>query len=271
MSKIGAALRIRQFEGLCDWLSQEERPLELQDFVDIQTLLHDGAGVVSRYDKLLSQFPTVVGMHGPFIGIDLANPDPDMSALVQKRICTAMEFGIQLGIDQMVIHSPFTYWHSLNSRNYKNIWPLLFAAVEKNLTPVLKLACEAGVCVVLENVEDAEPWIRKELVARLANENLAVSLDTGHGFIAQQSFNGDPLLDQVDVLGESLVHVHLNDNDGHADRHWNVGDGCICWAPIFSKFRKMKSHPRLILEIVEDFELIPEMIDGIRKRFGEDL
>ena len=201
----------------------------------------------------------------------MGNPDPEVSKIVQNRICSAMRFGIELGIDQIVVHSPFTYWHTLNSQNYNKIWPKLFAAVESNLIPVLKLASDSGVCVVLENVEDAEPWVRKELIKRVGSEHFGASLDTGHGHIASSRFRGAPLWDQIDILEDHLRHVHLHDNDGHADRHWNVGEGSIDWAPIFLKFRAMRARPRLILELVDRFELIPGMVSVIQQNYGDDL
>ncbi len=46
-----------------------------------------------------------------------------------------------------------------------------------------------------------------------------------------------------------LEHVHLQDADGHADRHWAIGEGTICWHAVFAALSKLESNPRLILEL----------------------
>jgi sugar phosphate isomerase/epimerase len=46
-----------------------------------------------------------------------------------------------------------------------------------------------------------------------------------------------------------LHHVHLQDSDGHADRHWNPGEGDIHWHSVFRALGRLGSDPRLILEV----------------------
>jgi sugar phosphate isomerase/epimerase len=46
-----------------------------------------------------------------------------------------------------------------------------------------------------------------------------------------------------------LTHVHLQDSDGFADRHWAPGQGNIPWAAVFGALGRLNSNPRLILEL----------------------
>ncbi|MCX7328327.1 MAG: TIM barrel protein, partial [Hyphomicrobiales bacterium] len=48
---------------------------------------------------------------------------------------------------------------------------------------------------------------------------------------------------------DMLHHVHLQDSDGHADRHWNPGEGDIQWHAVFRALGRLSSDPRLILEV----------------------
>jgi sugar phosphate isomerase/epimerase len=43
--------------------------------------------------------------------------------------------------------------------------------------------------------------------------------------------------------------VHLQDTDGHADRHWKPGEGNISWVEVFRALARLSSNPRLILEL----------------------
>ncbi|HMO08640.1 MAG TPA: TIM barrel protein, partial [Paracoccaceae bacterium] len=44
-------------------------------------------------------------------------------------------------------------------------------------------------------------------------------------------------------------HVHLQDTDGFADRHWHPGEGRLNWPAIFAVLRGLRTMPRLILEV----------------------
>lgn len=46
-----------------------------------------------------------------------------------------------------------------------------------------------------------------------------------------------------------LTHVHLQDTDGFADRHWAPGEGNIPWVAAFRALGRLTSNPRLILEL----------------------
>ena len=53
----------------------------------------------------------------------------------------------------------------------------------------------------------------------------------------------------VHAAGNHLDHVHLQDTDGHADRHWKPGDGTIRWSEVFRALGRLTVKPRLILEL----------------------
>jgi sugar phosphate isomerase/epimerase len=46
-----------------------------------------------------------------------------------------------------------------------------------------------------------------------------------------------------------LHHVHLQDAEGYADRHWVIGEGTIGWYAVFRALSQLQSAPRLILEL----------------------
>ena len=76
-----------------------------------------------------------------------------------------------------------------------------------------------------------------------------VSIDTGHANYAHLSTGGPPVDYYVHAAGELLDHVHLQDTDGYADRHWNPGEGNVPWREFFRALARLNGKPRLILEV----------------------
>ena len=68
---------------------------------------------------------------------------------------------------------------------------------------------------------------------------------------------GAPPVDRfVTAAGDLLAHIHLQDADGYADRHWAPGDGTVRWASIFRAVSTLTSNPRLILELRDHSEIL---------------
>jgi sugar phosphate isomerase/epimerase len=82
-----------------------------------------------------------------------------------------------------------------------------------------------------------------------------VSLDTGHANYAHLSTGGPPIDYYVHAAGDLLHHVHLQDTDGYADRHWNPGEGNVPWREVFRALGRLSSNPRLILEVIDKSSL----------------
>jgi sugar phosphate isomerase/epimerase len=128
---------------------------------------------------------------------------------------------------------------------------------------VLARAAETGCTVMLENIDDTDPAARVELVRRIGHPNLRVSLDTGHADLAHGRYGAPPVVDFVATAAGLLGHVHLQDADGYADRHWHPGDGRIPWRPVFAALADCAPQARLILEVRGDFARLPATVAGL--------
>lgn len=255
---IGAAVQLRDMETLGDWLRDGNRPIEMQDFIAPARITGDVSDIVAQYKKRLDGHTGPRGIHGPFLGLDLSNPDRAIRAIVQERLIRAVEIASELDADMMVIHSPFNFWHKLNYINYAKSRGNLMDACADCLTPVLARAADAGVTLVLENIEDTDPADRRDLMAALNHPNLALSVDTGHADLAHSNYGAPPVIDVLHHAGPALAHVHLQDVDGHADRHWHPGEGRINWQPVMDYLADMDQPARLILEVNSHMHRIPD-------------
>ncbi|MBW7056034.1 sugar phosphate isomerase/epimerase [Paracoccus bogoriensis] len=257
---LGVALTHPDFDGLRDWICAPGRAVEIQDFCALDAIRDVRDDLIAAWAALRDDLTGPVGIHGPFLGLDIGNPDGEIRAIVQKRLLEGIEIALALRADQMVVHSPFTYWQHLNRENYPMIRPAIFEAAADCLAPVLARATEAGCQIVLENIDDADPTVRVDLVAAIDHPLLAVSLDTGHAELAHGRYGAPPVVDYIAAARGRLAHVHLQDADGYADRHWHPGDGRIPWRPVLDAIAALPDRPRLILEVNDDLPRLPDTV-----------
>lgn len=247
---IGAALTVKTTEHLKDWLFDKDRDLEIQDFVFPDVLDSDWQDIVGRYGQLLDGFKGRIGLHGPFFGLNLAAIDPDIQAVVHKRLLQGLGVCEALGATQMVVHSPFTQWLHQNMDNFEQAKSRLYEACHANLDPVVARARDQGCRLVLENIEDVDPSERLQLVESFDTEVMKISVDTGHANCAHGSAGAPPVDYFVKSAGHLLDHVHIQDTDGYADRHWLPGAGTIPWPAVFEALRDYCDNPHLVIEVL---------------------
>lgn len=126
--------------------------------------------------------------------------------------------------------------------------------VHANMGAAARRAEAQGVTIVIENIEEKDPRGRVALAASFDSPAVRVSLDTGYAHGA----TGAPPVDRyVRAAGAMLAHVHLQDADGYADRHWPPGRGTICWPAVFEQIALLPETPRLILELRDPAEIVP--------------
>jgi len=254
---LGAALRHDQLEPHRDWLLEAPRDLELQAFVDAEVLDGDWSGLAAETVQLLDGHEGRLGIHGPFWGFTIASYEPEVRKIVTRRFHQALDVCATVQGTHVVIHSPFTTW----GYNHRDLYPKdalrMVEAARDTLAPVLSRAADMGVTFMLENIEDIEPADRADLCEALGWQALALSVDTGHAHYAHGSTGGPPVDFFIRAAGAQLGHVHLQDADGFADRHWQIGHGTILWPTVFGTIAQTGANPRLILELRDQSGVIP--------------
>ena len=247
--KIGACLAPHEIAAHRDWLFDSDRDIELQGFsrhVDLTTEFEDR---IASANAALEGFQGRRGMHGPYEGLDMDNKDPEVRQLVTARYLKALEAADRIGARQMVLHSPYTRWYAWNRLNKPNYSEEKLGRIHDVMAPVVKAAQTAGITLVIENIFDVDPAMRREMVDSFASEAIALSIDTGHAHLARRMSDAPPVDYFVRDAGDQLKHVHVQDLDGHADRHWAPGEGEIHWKEVFRALLECKSAPHLVLEL----------------------
>lgn len=246
---VGAALSLDQFEDMRDVMFDHNRDLELQDFCDPSVLDSDATALIDRAKSLLDGYQGRHGVHGPFWDLPLATWDPEIRKVIHARMFKALDICEALGSTHMVVHSPYTAWDHNNIGNYANAREGIYERFQATMTPVVKRAEEIGTTLVLENIEDIDPAFRVDLAASLSSNALQVSIDTGHAHYAHGTCGAPPVDYFVKAAGNALQHIHLQDAEGYADRHWALGEGTIRWAAVFHALAQLDVQPRLIIEV----------------------
>ena len=247
--KIGACLKTSDIVEHRSWLFDAQRDIELQDFMTLAALGSERADRISAAKTALAGHGGRVGIHGPYEGLDIDNKDAELRPLITARFLSALEAAEAIGARQMVLHSPYRAWYQNNILASSGYAEAKLMRVHDVLAPVVRRAEETGITIVIENIEDVDPASRRALIESFAGPAIALSIDTGHAQLARRMSGAPPVDYFVRDAGQHLAHVHLQDVDGHADRHWAPGEGEIEWHAVFRAIADCASEPHLVLEL----------------------
>lgn len=257
---LGVATTIDDLKQIQTWVLEKHRDIEVQDFVHAHQLDNLDDDIISQYKTCLEGHKGNIGIHGPFINLDVAAVDPEIGKVTQKRLLQGLEVCDKLGATHMVVHSPFSAWFSKNELNMPSIKRDMFNSAQDVLGKCLERCEELSCTMVLENIDDTDPFIRKELVETFDSEYFKLSIDTGHAQLSHSNNGAPAVVDFIIAADKMLGHVHLQDVDGYADRHWHPLEGIIPWAPVFNELSKIAASPRLILEPKDRYALLPASV-----------
>lgn len=246
---IGAALPIGQLAAHREWLLDKQRDVEVQGFFIVHTLTVGLEDAVAEVRKQLRGHSGRRGLHGPFIGFGLDSFDPDVRAIVRKRLDQGLEACARICATQMVLHSPYNSWYHHNHAHFTGTKEAVIEACHDAMSAAVARAESQGVTLVLENVEDLDPQARRTLAESFDSANVQLSVDTGHAHFAHATFEAPPVTEFIAQAGDRLQHVHLQDGDAMGDRHWPPGAGEIDWRAVFAALRSTGADPHLVLEL----------------------
>lgn len=246
---IGACLPVTAIKTHRDWLFEMDRDIELQSFHMADVLDADWQPLAEQANNLLDGHKGRIGIHGPFWGFTVHSMDPGIRRVVENRMMQGLDVCAAVNGTHMVIHSPYTTWDHNNLDNVPGSRDKVIEYTHDTLSKVVKRAEDEGVVLVLENIMDKEPAERRALVDSFGSDALQLSVDTGHAQLAHGSAGAPPVDYFIQDAGVQLAHVHLQDADGYADRHWSIGEGNILWHSVFRALAVMEQAPRLLLEL----------------------
>lgn len=246
---IGAALRSERLPEYAAWLIEGQRDLEIQDPAWPNYLDSDWEPRVKEIRSMLDGYTGRMGIHAPFYGLPLGSPDRKVQAACNERYKQSLDYCAALGGTHMVLHSPLNFlgtpFHPFESTSFN-----MSKILEETMGEMVRYAESLKIMLVIENIFDRDPALLAALVRSFNSEYVRMSVDTGHAHINYKL--GAPPVDYfVREGGAHLGHVHLQDTDGFADRHWVPGEGEIRWVAVFEALSQLEHTPRMIVEIMD--------------------
>lgn len=151
------------------------------------------------------RFTVPVNFHAPFNELHPAAIDSGIRDIANKRFEDAFDLAESYGIGRMIVHSgyvPFVYMKKWHVDRSKEFWERL-------------MRTRPYMTIYIENVLEDEPYLMKEVIDNIEAPNVKLCFDVGHCLCMSRL---DPV-EWIRVLGDSIGHVHLHNNDGKGDLH----------------------------------------------------
>ncbi len=238
-------------------LTQGRVGLEVLDFANPTLLTSGWEQRLAELLPLCQQWPGPITMHGPFLDLSPASPDPGLRELTLHRYRQALDIAGQLKARYLVFHSQYN--PSVREPDYQANWVAANTRFWTNLLPEIEAN---NATVVLENVWDPRPDHIMSLLASVNSPRLRSCLDVAHAHLSSEV----PLVGWVDGLGDKLAYVHLSDNQGQWDEHLPLGEGTIDFDSLLAALETRAFAPWFVLEV-------PRFRDAVRslKFLGRDI
>ena len=177
-----------------------------------------------KREKLLSNIerdikacdPTHVMIHGPFTEIIPAAIDHRMRAMGMKRVQEAWEVAEHFNLKKMVVHTgwmPFMYFKSYQAEKGAEFWQEYMEGKPDDFI------------LAVENVLEDEPYMMKDMMAKIEDPRIKICLDVGHA--NAMTIKELEVIDWLKELGPYITHFHLHNNDGTGDSHSAFDEGTM--------------------------------------------
>ena len=201
---LGAALQIADLPARADWLKRDARDLEIQNPCQPAFLDGDWRAAAREVRTVLDGHTGRVGVHAPYDGMPWASPDVRLVAAMRDRLLESLEFTAAIGGTHLVLHSPFLYFGSAQTRFRGAELADGIARTVANLAPIATAAANQGCLLVWENIFDLRTDPLDALVAAFGSPWVRRSLDTGHAHL-MTARGGPPVDTWVNAAGASLA------------------------------------------------------------------
>lgn len=182
------------------------------DFVEIPVHGVDGVvngklneRIMGNLEKILAEFPFKYSVHAP----DPLNlKDINFSKEHYNVLKTSLEFTSRIKSNVLVYH--------LGLLAERAVFP---QKAKQNEIAILKemaaYAQESDIKICVENITQSIMEV-VEFLEKIDHENVAMTLDLGHGYMAAKYFGFD-FLEEIRRAKPHIQHIHLHDNFGKVD------------------------------------------------------
>ena len=224
-------------EEMKEIVTQTSVGVESIDFSISDNLDHVKETIQTYRERLAKIGTTELTIHGPFLDLNPAAYDSEISRVTELRFAQSYEAALELGAAKIVYHSCY----------YPQIYFLEGWAerVADFMNRFLEKRSELE--VDMENVLDPQ-WEPLAKVAELVEaDNFGICLDVGHA----NCYSKEPVTDWAQGLAPYIRHVHIHDNCGDRDAHLQIGAGTVPFSEICDILQKCNEKKYVLTWTVE--------------------
>ncbi|MGN0959534.1 MAG: TIM barrel protein, partial [Coriobacteriales bacterium] len=194
-------------------------------------------------------------LHGVFFDIKPNSLDSAIAQRSRALMRQSLAIANRLGVRGVVFHSDI--YGGMRLSIPPEVWLDSAEGLFRQLC-----AENRDLSIYLENTIEQEPDQLVALAQRMADvPNFALALDYAHASLS--ATDGERWLRE---MGPFVRHVHLNDNDLYADRHWPVGEGSIDYPRFAALAERYIPGVPMLMEVrtLEDARESLEAMEALR-------
>lgn len=183
--------------------------VEIQDFTEPNLSQNESIKRMDKYRKKFKDFKGLKALHGPFLDLKPASPDPKIREVSYKRYLDTLHIATQLDIDYIIFHSQINPYLNhkdliqLNNRQNAEFWYKILEKVKSFKGTI-----------VIENIFEEDPSMLKKYIETINLENIRINLDIGHAKLGKVS-----LETWIRELRDYISYMHIHSNSGNYDSH----------------------------------------------------
>jgi len=213
---------------------------------------------------ILSNYNFSYTVHVP-MRVNLASPL--LLEVSEKIMRSCIDFCTMANAKVLVVHSGYVV--PVDKISELEALKVLISSLQK----LSEYACDSGVLIGVENGDLGPTHLCREIdklievIRRVDMNNIGITFDFGHAFIAASYYKFN-FLDAVREAAPYMFHLHINDNYGkfdplspasknvalgYGDLHLPIGWGKIPYEDVFRLIKRTYKHGLYLLEIDDEF------------------
>ena len=165
-----------------------------------------------RIGELLEKYP--LSIHGPFLDLCPHSFDRYIREATMLRYEETYQMAKKMGAKHVIFHScliPSIYYTSIWEENSLPFWNDFLGDKDDSIQ------------IHLENVFDEDYVPIRNLISKVNHPAFSMCLDVGH----VHCFSKQPVEEWLEEMSPIIGHIHLHNNDGKKDLHWQLDKGTI--------------------------------------------
>lgn len=217
--------------------------------LDVEVMMYDTGWIrnfpedqVMAMGKRLAAKGIGVSVHGPLFDLNPGSQDTIIRDYTKFNFMRALNVSALMKAKIVVFHLGF---NPLIRSDYQDLW---LETSMQTWKPVVNHAKRSGIIIAIENMFLNAPYLLRRVMQTIDSPHMRVCLDIGHVNV----YSKVPLEEWMNVLGEYIVKVHINDNDSKNDLHLPFGEGNIDYQETYRLLREKNIHAQMTLEMTPD-------------------